>query len=74
MIVSRVPQLLAAKFGSKDKINLTQIQLETKLPYTSVSTWAKGKVSRIDLPVLMVWCKYLDCTPGDILVLERSGE
>jgi DNA-binding Xre family transcriptional regulator len=74
MITNRVPELLAEKFGGKDKINLTQIQLETGMPYTSVSAWAKGKVERYDNKALSAWCKYLGVQPGDILVYEPDTE
>lgn len=74
MIVNRVPQLLEKKFGGKDKINLTQIQLETGIAYTSVSSWAKGRVERYDNKALNAWCRFLKCQPGDILVYTEDDK
>lgn len=67
MIVNHVPELVAAKFGGAERINLTQVQLDTRLNYATVSSWVKGEVTRVDFPVLEAWCKYLSVQPGDIL-------
>lgn len=64
MLVCRVPELLAAKFGGSEKINLSQIMRETGMAYTSVNAWAKGKVERFDTKALETWCKYLHVQPG----------
>lgn len=68
MIVNRLPELLAAKFGGKEKIVLQEASLEMKLTYSIVHRWANGKVERVDFPVLEKWCKYLQCQPGDIFI------
>lgn len=72
MIVNRVPQLVAAKFGGEDKINIAEVERETGLNYRTVSGWIKGRVERADFPVLEVWCKYLNCGVGDLLVFQRD--
>lgn len=73
-IVNRVPDLLAKKFGGKEKINLTSVQRETGLSYPTVSSWAKDHINRVDFQVLATWCDYLQCQPGDLLTYEHNGE
>jgi DNA-binding Xre family transcriptional regulator len=73
MIVSRVPDLLAEKFGGKDKINMTQIMKDMDMSYTSVNAWVKNKVARFDLGVLEKWCDYLGVEPGELFTRERAG-
>lgn len=66
-IINRLPELVAKKFGGADKVNLSDVERETGLTYSTVSRWYKGRVDRVDFPVLEVWCKYLNVKPGDIL-------
>lgn len=73
-IVNRVPQLVAEKFGGKDQINLSQVSKDVGLAYGTTSSWVKDQVIRADFPILLAWCKYLDCTPGDLLVLDPGGD
>lgn len=67
MIVNRVPDLVAEKFGGKDKVNMSQVQRETGLEYQTVLRWMKSRVDRADFPVLDVWCAYLKVGVGDLL-------
>ncbi len=71
-IVNRVPELVAKKFGGADKVNVSQIQKETLLTYSTVRRWVKNEVDRYDAPALEAWCKYLDVQPGDILVYRED--
>lgn len=68
MIISRVPDLVAEKFGGKDKVNIAEVQRETGLNYRTASTWVRGKPERADFDILEVWCNYLQCEVGDLLV------
>jgi DNA-binding Xre family transcriptional regulator len=70
MIKNHTRELLAKKFGGESKVNLTQVQNETRLSYTLVQRWWKDEVDRFDKPVLETWCKYFGCQPGDILTYE----
>ena len=70
-VKNKVPELLAAKFGGEDKINLTEVQGITKMNYRTVSAWAKGHVERADFDILAKWCDYLGVSVGDILVYEE---
>jgi DNA-binding Xre family transcriptional regulator len=69
-IVNRVPELVAEKFGGADKVNISAIQKDTRLTYSTVARWVKNEVDRFDAPALEAWCKYLGVQPGDILVYE----
>lgn len=70
-VINRVPELVAAKFGGEEEINLTLIQQETGMNYRTVSAWVKGHVTRADFPVLAKWCSYLGVEVGDILKYEE---
>ncbi len=72
VVINRVPELVAKKFGGKDKINLKQVERETGLTYSTVSRWLKNQVDRADFPILAIWCKYLNCGIGDILVYRAE--
>lgn len=68
-IKNRVPDLLAAKFGGKENINLKQVQREVgDIAYGTVNAWVKDKLDRVDFPTLEKWCRYLGVGVGDILV------
>ena len=69
-VVNRVPELVAAKFGGADKINLQMVQKETGLNYVTVSRWVKNRVDRVEFKTLAVWCRYLNVQAGDILVYQ----
>lgn len=66
-MINRVPELVAAKFGGKDDINMQQVANGTGLTYATAASWVKGRVERADFPVLEKWCKYLEVEVGDIL-------
>jgi DNA-binding Xre family transcriptional regulator len=67
MIVNRVPDLVAEKFGGKDKINIAKVERDTGLNYRTAMAWVKGRVERADFPTLEAWCNYLGCEVGDLL-------
>lgn len=73
-IINRVPDLVAEKFGGADKVNVSQIQKETLLTYSTVRRWVKNEIDRYDAPALQAWCKYLGVQPGDILVYVPDEE
>ena len=73
MIVNRVPELVAAKFGGDDKVNISEVAREMVTTYSTVHSWIKGKPIRADFDMLERWCKYLGCQPGDILTYEPDG-
>ena len=64
-MINRVPELLAQKFDGK--IVVQRVALDMGLTYSTAERWVKGEVTRIDLPILEAWCKYLKVGVGDIL-------
>lgn len=70
-IVNRVPALVAKKFGGADKVSLKQVERDTGLTYATVSSWMKNQINRADFPTLVIWCEYLNCSVGDLLVYEN---
>lgn len=67
MIQNRVPELVAEKFGGRDKINIAEIERDSGIAYATVARWVKNRVDRADFPILEAWCKYLNCNVGDLL-------
>lgn len=70
---NRLPELVAAKYGGNDKINITEVSANSGISYPTTHEWIRGKVLRIDLNILEKWCKYLGVQPGDILVYEEEN-
>lgn len=77
-VINRVPDLVAAKWGGADHINVRKVSEETGINYPTTHAWLRGKkgrtIDRVDLSVLEKWCKYLGVQPGDILVYKEAEE
>lgn len=71
-VKNKVPELVAAKFGGVENINLSRVKEATGLNYATVSAWVNDEVKRADFPILERWCEYLGVQPGDILVYEKN--
>lgn len=75
-VINRVPELVAAKWGGKDHINVRQVAREADINYPTTHAWLRGRhgktIDRVDMGVLEKWCKYLGVQPGDILVYEEE--
>jgi DNA-binding Xre family transcriptional regulator len=67
LIINRVPELVAAKFGGMDKVNMSDVQRDTGLSYPTVTKWVKNRVDRVDFGTLEVWCRYLERDVCDVL-------
>lgn len=67
---NRVAELLNVKFSDVKNVNIQQIQRDTGLDYATVRNWLRGWVKYPNQNTLTVWCKYLNCTIGDILVYQ----
>ncbi len=74
MVENRLPALVAAKFGGKDKVNIAEVQRSVGLTYATVHGWMKGDLERFDRKALDAWCKYLNCGVGDILVYRPDDQ
>lgn len=64
-----IEQILKEKGISKN-----QLCSNCNLQRTQLNNYCKNKVTRIDLHILARLCEYLDCTPNDILKLDRLDE
>lgn len=73
MIINHLPDLIANKFGGADKVNISQVQRETGLNYSTVFRWMKNRVDRADFPILAIWCKYLGVGVGEIIEYKNGG-
>ncbi len=69
-VISRVPELVAEKFGGEDKINLKEIERQTGLNYPVIHRWVRGRVDRADFDILEIWCEYLEVPVGELLIYE----
>jgi len=74
VIENRVPELIAAKFGGVDKVNLKDVERGTGLPYATVYAWWRERVTRADFPVLVKWCQYLGCEVGELLIYKPGAQ
>jgi len=72
VIENRVRELIIAKFGGEDEVNLKDVERGTGLPYATVYAWWSNRVTRADFPVLVKWCKYLGCGVGDLLAYKAA--
>lgn len=59
-------ELLKEKNVSKN-----QICKHCNLQRTQLNNYCKNKITRIDLSILARLCEYLNCTPNDILKIEK---
>lgn len=56
----------------KGKINVSWVSDMLDLERPTVQSWLDGTVTRVDLAVLARWCVWLECQPGDILLLDNE--
>ncbi len=74
IVQNRFSELLARKERrEKRSISRRQVAHETGLSLSSVQNWATNLVTRYDAEHILVFCQYLDCSPGDLLIIEDSS-
>lgn len=66
-IVINLELLLKEKSVSKN-----QLCKHCELQRTQLNNYCKNKITRVDLHVLSKICDYLECTPNDILKIEKK--
>jgi DNA-binding Xre family transcriptional regulator len=66
MIQNRVPELVTRKM--RGQVNLSEVQRDTGLTYSTVSRWMKHQIDRVDFDTLEIWCRYLNCQVSDLLI------
>lgn len=73
IIRNRVGELVAARAAKRgEQVNVMNVAYDLRVTWVVARNWMAGYVTRIDLPILLRWCEYLECEPCDILVLDRS--
>jgi DNA-binding Xre family transcriptional regulator len=72
VVQNRFTELLARK-GRKEGRSITRRKVaeETGIGLSSVQNWAANQVTRYDALQIAVFCEYLNCTPGELLILEE---
>lgn len=72
-IVNKLRVLLAQKSEEARKnIPLREVERQTKIPWTSLQSWANNKIVRFDAKSIIALCDYLDCEVGDLLIYHRE--
>ena len=74
LVQNRFGELLARKERrEKRSISRRQVAQETGVSLSSVQNWATNSVTRYDADQILMFCLYLDCSPGDLLIIEESS-
>lgn len=71
VIRNRLRELMAAK-ERKEGRKITQMGLSEELGIArwTVDRWARNEVARMDEHIVIAFCRYFDCQPGDLIVME----
>ncbi len=54
-------------------ITLREISLKTGITENRLVDYRKNRASAVKLETIAALCDYFNCTPGDLLVLERAA-
>lgn len=74
-VKNRFNELLARKERiEKRRFTRRQIVEITGVSLSSVQSWAMNTVSRFDALQIAAFCKFLDCSVDDLLVLVEDDE
>jgi DNA-binding Xre family transcriptional regulator len=75
-VMSRFSELLAAKARSEGgrRISAHEVHRQTGLARGTIDAYINNTITRFDAPVILTLCDYLDCSPGDLLVIEEVEE
>jgi len=67
-IVVNTVRILLAQMATKPQENITlmDVQRETGIAWTALSSWANNQGTRYDAPVIMALGKFFDCQVGDL--------
>jgi len=73
-VINRFRILIAQKAMKQQcNINLTDVQRETGIAWSTLNSWANNHVTRYDASVIIAMCDYFDCQVGDLLVFEKDS-
>jgi DNA-binding Xre family transcriptional regulator len=69
----RLQELLQEKAQREGRQTITQEEVvaATGISRPTVSDWLRDRVDRLDRRTIVKFCDYLECSIGDLLVLER---
>ena len=56
----------------KRKMSLTELSEKVGITLANLSILKRGKAKAIRFSTLLALCEALDCTPGDLLELEKA--
>ena len=72
-VQNRFAELLAKKERIEERrISRRIVAEETGISLSSVQNWASNSLTRFDSHQIAVFCDYLQCEPGDLIVLARE--
>ena len=72
IVRNRFNELLAVKERKEGRsISRRQIAEDTGISLSSVHNWATNQVTRYDGLQIATFCEYLNCSPGDLLIIEE---
>lgn len=75
LLQNRFSELLARKERREGRsISRRKVAQETGIGLSSVQNWATNEVTRYDATQITVFCEYLGCSTGELLVIEDVPE
>lgn len=74
VVRNRFAELLASK-GRRESRRITQQAAadETGLSVTTINRYVLNKVERYESDTILTLCQYLDCSPGDLIIVEEGN-
>lgn len=70
-MISNVIKVKLKDLLEKQNKSIYQLQQETGITYPTLHKITKGKVESMSFKVLEKLCKTLNCTPNDLLEIEK---
>jgi len=72
---NRFSELLAIKERTEErKISRRQIAETTGISLTSVQNWASNSITQYGQEQILAFCKFFECTPGDLFLIVGEDE
>jgi DNA-binding Xre family transcriptional regulator len=72
-VQNRFAELLAKKERVEERsISRRMVVAETGISLSSVQNWATNNLTRFDAHQIAMFCNYLQCEPGDLIVLAED--
>jgi DNA-binding Xre family transcriptional regulator len=74
-VVNRFNEQVARKERREDRrITNAVIQDETGLALNTISDWRRNNVTRFDAEVILLLCRWVPCSVGELLVIEGEED